>query len=69
MQMVPQKAKIEVNFQKNDTRIFSKVVYQNRAQIETRNIYYLIPFNLESNDTKHGMVPNGSDPYGQVTFW
>ena len=39
------------------------------AQIEARDIYYLIPFNLESNDTKHDMVPNGSDPYGQVTIW
>ena len=39
------------------------------AQIEARDIYYLFPFNLESNDTKHDMVPNGSDPYGQVTIW
>jgi len=39
------------------------------AQIEARDIYYLFPFNLESNDTKHDLVPNGSDPYGQVTIW
>ena len=39
------------------------------AQIEARDIYYLFPFNLKSNDTKHGIVPIGSDPYGQVTIW
>ena len=39
------------------------------AQIEARDIYYLFPFNLESNDTKHDMVPNGSDPYDQVTIF
>ena len=39
------------------------------AQIETRDIYYLFLFNLESSDIKHDMVPNGSDPYGQVTIW
>ena len=39
------------------------------AQIETRDIYYLFPFNLESSVTKHDMVPNGSDPYGQVAIW
>ena len=38
------------------------------AQIEDRDIYYLFPLNLESNDTKHGMVPNGDDPYGQFTI-
>ena len=39
------------------------------AQIEARDIYYLFPLNLESNDTKHDMVLNGSDPYGQVIIW
>ena len=39
------------------------------AQIEARDIYYLFPFNLESNDTKHGIIPNGRGPYGQVTIW
>ena len=34
------------------------------AQIEARGIYYLFPFNLKSNNVKHGILPNGSDPYG-----
>ena len=69
MRLVPQKAKIEINCQKNGIRKFSYKVDQIWAQIETRDIYYLFPFNLESNDTKHDIVPNGSDPYGQVTIW
>ena len=38
------------------------------AQIEAKDIYYLFPFNFESNDTKNAMVPNGNDPYGQVAI-
>ena len=39
------------------------------VQIEARDIHYLFPFNLESNNIKDGIVPIGSDPYGQVTIW
>ena len=69
MGVVSQKAKIEINFQKNGMRKFSYKVDQIWAQIETRDIYYLFLFNLESSAIKHDMVPNGSDPYGQVTIW
>ena len=69
MGVVPQKPKFNVNFQENDTRIFHRWSIKIWAQIEARDIYYLFPFNLESNDTKHDIVPNGNDPYGQVTIW
>ena len=39
------------------------------AQIEAKDIYYLFPFKLESNDTKHGIVPNGSDSYDNIAKW
>ena len=39
------------------------------AQIEAKDIYYLFPFNFESNDTKNAMVPNGNLTIWVTTLW